>query len=67
MRVNERISSVMRAKMKEKGITQEKLAELTGISQPNISRLLAGRSPQMPKSIRSVLDALGLELTAEDK
>lgn len=65
--MNERISAVMRAKMKEKGITQEKLAELTGISQPNISRLLAGRSPQVPKSIKSVLDVLGLELTAEEK
>lgn len=38
---------------KEKGITQEQIAEKTGFTQSNISRMLAGRySPSLENFIR---------------
>jgi transcriptional regulator with XRE-family HTH domain len=67
MIVNEKITGAIRQKMKEKGLTQKELSERVGLSQPNLARLLAGRSPRVPDSLQKVLDHLGLELTAEDK
>jgi transcriptional regulator with XRE-family HTH domain len=67
MDMNERVTNGIRRKMKEQGITQVELSEQLGISRPNLSRLLAGRSPRVPDSLQRVLDHLGLELTVEDK
>lgn len=67
MEMNERITSAIRRKMEERGLTQVELSEQLNISRPNLNRLLSGRSPQVPKSLQQVLDALDLELTAENK
>ena len=53
--------------MKERGITQVKLAREVGMEQPNVQRLLAGRVGAVPDSWQKVLDALGLELIAVSK
>ena len=58
---------MVKARMKERGITQVKLAQEVGMEQPNIQRLLAGRVGAVPESWQKVLDALGLELVAQNK
>jgi transcriptional regulator with XRE-family HTH domain len=65
--MNDKITSAIRRKMKERGITQVELSKQLNVSRPNLNRLLAGRSPRVPDSLQRVLDALDLELTAEDK
>ena len=67
MAMNESITSGIRRKMKEQGVTQVELSEQLGISRPNLSRLLSGRSPRVPDSLQRVLDRLGLELTVKEK
>ena len=65
--MNEQVRQVVRERMKERGVTQTKLAEETGMQQPNLQRLLAGRVGAVPESWQKVLDALGLELVAVPK
>ncbi len=67
MQMNEQVRQAVRARMKERGITQVKLAREVGMEQPNIQRLLAGRVGAVPDSWQKVLDALGLKLIAEPK
>ena len=67
MKMNEQVRLVVKARMKERGITQVKLAQEVGMEQPNIQRLLAGRVGAVPDSWQKVLDALGLELVAQSK
>lgn len=51
----------------ENNITQKKLAELTGISQPNIARFEKNNhSASLSTTIR-ILDKLGYKLTIEKK
>ena len=65
--MNEQVRQVVRDRMKEQGITHEKLAEVTGIQRPNVTRLLTGQSGTIPDNWQKVLDALGLKLIAEPK
>ncbi len=65
--MNEQVRQAARKRMKAQGITQEKLAEMTGMQQPNVARLLTGRSGSIPDNWQKVLDALGLELVAVKK
>ncbi len=67
MNMNEKVTTAIRRKMKERGMTQLQLGEATDISQPNLSRMLSGRSPRVPDTLCRVLDELGLEITAEEK
>ena len=67
MQMNEQVRQAVKARMKERGITQVKLAQEVGMEQPNIQRLLAGRVGAVPDSWQKVLDALGLELVARLK
>ena len=67
VRMNEQVRQMVKARMKERGITQVKLAQEVGMEQPNIQRLLAGRVGAVPESWQKVLDALGLELVAQNK
>ena len=67
MKMNEQVRQTVKARMKERGITQVKLAQEVGMEQPNIQRLLAGRVGAVPDSWQRVLDALGLELIAVSK
>ena len=65
--MNDQVRQVVKARMKERGMTQVKLAQEVGMEQPNIQRLLAGRVGAVPDSWQKVLDALGLELVAQLK
>ena len=67
MKMNDQVRQVVKACMKERGMTQVKLAQEVGMEQPNIQRLLAGRVGAVPDSWQKVLDALGLELVAQLK
>ena len=67
MKMNYQVRQVVKARMKERGMTQVKLAQEVGMEQPNIQRLLAGRVGAVPDSWQKVLDALGLELVAQLK
>ena len=67
MKMNDQVRQVVKARMKERGMTQVKLAQEVGMEQPNIQRLLAGRVGAVPDSWQKVLDALGLELVAQLK
>lgn len=53
--------------MKERGITQQQLADLTGIQRPNVTRLLSGTSGQVPDNWQRILDALELDLITSPK
>jgi transcriptional regulator with XRE-family HTH domain len=65
--MTDEIRKAARDAMEREGISSYKLAELTGIEQPNITRLLTGRSGSVPKNWAKVLDALGLVLVAVPK
>ena len=67
VKMNDQVRQVVKARMKERGMTQVKLAQEVGMEQPNIQRLLAGRVGAVPDSWQKVLDALGLELVAQLK
>lgn len=65
--MTEQIRNAAREVMEREGISTYRLAELTGIEQPNVTRLLTGRSGSVPVNWQKVLDALGLELVAVPK
>ena len=51
---------------KQRGISQQKLSEMTGILQPVIARVEAKRSSPTVEFLAKILDALDLELTLKD-
>lgn len=65
--MNEQVRQAVRERMKQQSVTHEKLAELTSIQRPNVTRLLTGQSGAIPENWQKVLDALGLELVAQPK
>ena len=54
----------MRLKLREvrerKFLSQQELADLTGLSKPNISRLENGHQKPYPKTVRRLAEALGV-------
>ncbi|MDR6219206.1 helix-turn-helix transcriptional regulator [Deinococcus soli (ex Cha et al. 2016)] len=65
--MNDHIRQQVRNIMKERGITQQQLADLTGIQRPNVTRLLSGTSGQVPDNWQRILDALELDLITSPK
>lgn len=65
--MNEQVRQAVKAALKEKGVTQAHLAEMTGIERPNITRLLSGSVGKVPDNWQKVLNALDLELVAQPK
>jgi predicted XRE-type DNA-binding protein len=54
--------------MQDKGISQNKLAEILETDQPSISRMLKLNGVgTMPESWEKLLDALGLKLVVAEK
>ena len=51
---------------KERGITQQKLSEMTGIVQPTIARMESKKSSPTVEFLAKILDALDLELDLKD-
>lgn len=52
--------------MKRQGLTQYRLAELAGISQPRVNDYVRGRRDMRGESLDKVFRALGLTLVATD-
>ena len=48
--------------MKEQGVSTYKLADAVETAQPNIARILSGRSGSIPDLWQRVFKALGLKL-----
>lgn len=55
--------SIIRRLRKEQGLTQEELADRSGIRQASISAYECGLYEPMLKSFEAVLNGLGYELT----
>lgn len=53
--------------MRERGITQQQLADRTGITQPALSRWLCGHMTMNERKIEAVLKALGLTISKGTK
>jgi transcriptional regulator with XRE-family HTH domain len=58
------INANLRAEMARRSITQVRLAAMTGISQPALSRRLTGEAEWTLTEIISVAEALGCPLTS---
>lgn len=61
--MNERIRGRVREVIEERTLTQEDIAQLAGIKQATVSKLLNGKLGKVG-AWEKLLDALGLELTA---
>lgn len=58
------IASSIREARKQQRLTLKELAKLTGIASSNLSRLEQGRLDSRLSTVTTVLDALGLRLSA---
>ena len=57
----------MRQALKDKGWTQQQLADHLGVSKSAIAQLLSGAYGKVPGSLLEAADALGLEIVARPK
>jgi predicted XRE-type DNA-binding protein len=67
MEVDQTIAQALRDEIKRKGLTQTQLAEIAGIPQPSVARVLTGKRGKMSTDLIKILDALGLELVVQKK
>ncbi len=65
--MNEKVRGTVKEAMKRRRVTQTRLAEETGLTQPALAKLLNGNVGKVPENWQRVLDALGLELVAIPK
>ena len=65
--MDEGIREQIKRCIKEKSVTQGEIAKALGIARPNITRMLTGRSGQVPDNWVKLLDYLGLELTVQHR
>jgi predicted XRE-type DNA-binding protein len=65
--VNERIRREVRALLKERGLSQQQLADLTEIERPNINAMLNGKVGKMPDRWEKVFEALGVDVGIVEK
>lgn len=65
--MNNQIRELVRHIMQEEGISSYKLADLLDMKQPNVTRVLTGRSGNIPNSWQKILDIFELELVAVPK
>ena len=65
--VNNNIRERVRSEMERKDVSTYQLAELISMKQPNVVRVLKGRSGSIPDSWQKILDALKLEIVAVPK
>lgn len=62
--MNDTVRQTVKTTMKERGLTHQELADLTGLERANVTRLLSGTVGKIPENWQRVLDALGLQLVA---
>ena len=62
--IEKKLSKRIRELRKEKGLTQEKLAELAGVDYKHL-QLLEGKSPSVPKldTVEKIAKALNISVT----
>lgn len=65
--MNDTIRKRVRSEMDRADVSTYQLAELVGMKQPNVTRVLTGRSGSIPDSWQKILDALDLELVVVPK
>lgn len=65
--VNDKVREAAKQAMRERGMTQEQLAQEAGIERPNVNAMLNGKSGKVPSRWEAVLDVLDLEVTATKK
>ncbi|MBK5928452.1 helix-turn-helix domain-containing protein [Rhodobaculum claviforme] len=58
------LGAAVRDARRSQKIGQEELAELTGVSQPNISRIERGERPATVETYIRLLEAVGVDLVA---
>jgi predicted XRE-type DNA-binding protein len=62
MEADQAIAQALRDEMKRRGLTQTQLAELAGIPQPSVARVLTGKRGKISTDLIKMLNALGLKL-----
>lgn len=67
MAMNQDVRQAVKAVMKQKGLTQEQVADSLGVNRVYINRMLSGGTSNMPGRWGQLLDHLGLELTVKEK
>lgn len=65
--MNKRVRDAVRQEMEKREMSQGDLAKLISVERPNLTRLLSGRSGQVPKMWQEVFDVLGLEVIVVPK
>lgn len=60
--MTDKIRAQLERAMTEQGKRRVDLSRATGIAQPNITRMLSGRSGEVPGAWAKVFDTLGFEL-----
>jgi predicted transcriptional regulator len=65
--VNDEIRRLVKETMAEKGLSQQAVADALGLKRPNITRMLSGRSGQVPVNWQGLFDLLGVEPTIRPK
>ena len=49
------------------GMTQKDIAEISGLDQPNVARVLGGKYPPKLDTLLKIVDALGLQIIFAQK
>ncbi|WP_229776532.1 helix-turn-helix domain-containing protein [Deinococcus ruber] len=65
--MNDRVREAVKLAMKERDMSQGKLAARLDVERPSVTRLLSGTSGKVPELWQKILDELGLELIAVPK
>ena len=65
--VNQDVRTQVKAVMKEKGLTQQAIADKLGVDRVYVNRMLSGHASQVPGRWSEMLELLGLELTVKTK
>lgn len=63
--VNDDIRTRVKAVMKERGLTQQAVADELGVDRVYVNRMLNGSASQVPARWAEMLGLLGLRLTVE--
>ncbi len=65
--MNDTIRQIIRDEMQKQGLTQVQLARDLNLVQPNLARMLTGRSGEIPANWQKLFEALNMELTLQPK
>ena len=63
--MNEEIRTRVRQQIKARGLSQGDVAKALNMERPNITRMLAGRSGQVPENWERLLSFLDLRMTVQ--